>query len=121
MNTNRALWGKEMNRKLHNQEAGGTAAKETSWTFFTNHSHVLILMSLNPEISVREMSSRVGITERAVLRILSQLSEAKYVKAERVGRRNRYLVDLEKKFRHPIEAGCKIKGLISMLKKVPQQ
>lgn len=89
---------------------------KSNWTFLTNHSHVLILMSLEPEITVREMSARVGITERAVLRIIGHLTEDNYVKIERFGRRNRYIVDPEKNFRHPIEANCKINSLVSLIK-----
>ncbi len=105
-----------MKRLAGKKESSELKAKNLSWTFLTNHGHVLILLSLEPEITVRDMSIQVGITERAVQRILAQLIEADYVDVKKVGRRNRYLVDLEKRFRHPIEENCKIKSLITLVK-----
>lgn len=38
--------------------------KSTSWTFLTNHSHVLICLALQPDMLLREVAQKVGITER---------------------------------------------------------
>jgi DNA-binding Lrp family transcriptional regulator len=73
------------------------------WTFLTNHSHVLIAISRDPELRQRDISRLVGITEGAVQRILHELEDAGYIRRERVGRRNRYHVDLNQPLRHPLE------------------
>ena len=42
-----------------------------SWDFITNHGAVIILVSQQPKITGREISQKIGITERAVLRIVA--------------------------------------------------
>ena len=74
------------------------------WTFLTNHSHVLICLANDPELTLREVAVRVGITERAVQRIVTDLENAKYLERVRDGRRNRYHVYMELPMRHPIES-----------------
>ena len=80
--------------------ARGTRA---SWTFFTNHAHVLIAISRDPELRQRDIAQLVGITEGAVQRILHELEAAGYLLRERVGRRNRYQVVADLPLRHPLE------------------
>ncbi len=74
-----------------------------SWTFFSNHSHVLIYLDQNPEARLRDVAERVGITERAVLRIIADLEDAGIITRSRDGRRNLYEIHREKPLRHPIE------------------
>jgi DNA-binding Lrp family transcriptional regulator len=74
-----------------------------TWTFLTNHAHVLIAISRDPELRQRDISRLVGITEGAVQRILHELEDAGFLRRERVGRRNRYHVDADRPLRHPLE------------------
>jgi DNA-binding HxlR family transcriptional regulator len=83
-----------------------------SWTFLTNHAHVLIAISRNPELRQREIGDLVGITEGAVQRIVNELEDDGYVARERVGRRNRYVVIGGRPLRHPLEAGHSIEEII---------
>lgn len=85
------------------------------WTFLTNHSHVLILLHTNPELVLRQVAIQVGITERAVQRIVQDLEADSYIERERVGRRNRYRVNLDAPLRHPIEAHRKIGDLLALI------
>ncbi|MFH1764314.1 MAG: winged helix-turn-helix domain-containing protein [Gemmatimonadota bacterium] len=82
------------------------------WTFLTNHAHVLICVHEDPSIRTRDIAVRVGITERAVQRLISDLCEAGYVTRTREGRRNHYEVHSEKPLRHPVEAPCLLSGLL---------
>lgn len=82
------------------------------WTFLTNHTHVLICVHEDPSIRTRDMAVRVGITERAVQRLISDLCDAGYVTRTRDGRRNHYAVHAEKPLRHPVEAHCLLSGLL---------
>ena len=86
-----------------------------TWTFLTNHAQVLLCLAETPEIRLREVAERVGITERATQRILSELVEAGYVKTERVGRRNKYTVDREHAMRHSAQFGYEIGALLRAL------
>ena len=65
---------------------------EPTWGFVTNHAYVLRCLALKPEMTMREAAERIGITERAVQRIVAELEEAGYLLREREGRRNRYVV-----------------------------
>ena len=79
-----------------------TEAAKT-WTFFTNHAHVLFCLARTPELRLREVAEQVGITERAVQRIVSELEADGYLRVQRQGRRNRYRVVGSAPLRHPVE------------------
>lgn len=93
------------------------AASNKPWTFLTNHSHVLILLYSEPDLSLREVSIRVGITERAVQRIVQDLEDSGYLSHEKVGRKNRYAVATALALRHPVEAHRKIGDLLHLITK----
>ncbi len=75
-----------------------------TWTFLSNHAHVLIALAKEPQLRVRDLSERVGITERAVAQILADLVDARVLKRHRAGRRNVYEIDPTVPLRHPVEA-----------------
>lgn len=91
------------------------AAPAARWTFLTNHSHVLILLSQDPTLVLREVAARVGITERAVQRIITDLEEAGFLEREREGRRNRYRIRAQQPLRHPIESHHTVGELIALV------
>jgi len=86
-----------------------------SWTFLTNHAHVLIAISRKPEIRQRDIAYVVGITVGAVQRIIHELEDGGYLESERVGRRNRYTIITDRPLRHPLEDQHTIHELISAL------
>jgi DNA-binding IclR family transcriptional regulator len=91
-----------------------------TWTFLTNHAQVLLCLSDAPDIRLRDVADRVGITERATQRILADLVEAGYVKTERVGRRNRYTVDRQHAMRHSAQLGYEVGALLGALTGDPE-
>lgn len=82
------------------------------WTFLTNHAHVLILLARNPSMVLREVAALVGITERAVQRIIADLEEESIIEREKVGRQNHYRVLGDKPLRHPIESHRTVADLL---------
>ena len=88
-------------------------AASASWTFLTNHSHVLLCLADDDSLRVRDLAEKVGITERAVLKILSELEAGGVIGREREGRRNRYRVQHRTKLRHSIEAHCTVGDLVA--------
>jgi len=88
---------------------------QRTWTFLTNHAQVLLCLAETPDIRLRDVAERVGITERAAQRILAELVETGYVKTERVGRRNRYTVDRRHAMRHSAQLGHDIGTLLEAL------
>ncbi len=91
--------------------------EEPAWTFLTNHSHVLICLAREPEARMRDVAEAVGITERAVQRIISDLERAGYIERSRDGRRNHYEIRKELPLRHPIEQHQPVGALIALAHK----
>jgi DNA-binding transcriptional ArsR family regulator len=67
-----------------------------TWSFLTNHALVLTHLGLQPDSTGLEIAQTVGITERAVRKILADLQAGGYIETERIGRRNRYRVDVHR-------------------------
>lgn len=65
---------------------------DASWSFLTNHAYVLLCLRREPDLRMREVAARVGVTERAVQRIVAELERDGYLVRSRDGRRNRYEV-----------------------------
>jgi len=89
----------------------------TSWTFFTNHAHVLMCLEKNPSELIRDLAVEVGITERAVQRIIVDLEADGYLNHIRDGRRNVYKVFTRKPLRHDIEKHKQVHDLIHLINK----
>ena len=85
------------------------------WRFVTNHTQVLLCISRDDGVRLRDIAEHVGITERAAQRILADLVEGGYVERKRVGRRNHYSVDREAKMRHPAQIHQEIGDLLDLL------
>ncbi|MGN6150730.1 MAG: helix-turn-helix transcriptional regulator [Lysobacteraceae bacterium] len=92
-----------------------TTSTESLWTFLSNHTHVLVCLTGDGDPTVRDIARQVGITERAVLRILGELEAGGVLTRERDGRRNRYRVHAEVPLRHPLEAHCRVGDLLAMV------
>jgi len=91
------------------------AATEASWTYLTNHAHVLILLERDSTMTMREVAEAIGITERAVQRIVRELEEAGVLKRAREGRRNVYTVDADRPMRHSVESHCSVSQLLELV------
>jgi len=86
------------------------------FTYLTNHSHVLVALDADPSARIRDLAGLVGITERAVQRILSELEAAGAVRRTREGRRNRYRIVGTARLRHPLEGHCDVAGLLGWVR-----
>lgn len=94
------------------QRAQGT------WTFFSNHTHVLVCLAADGSQRLRDVAGEVGITERAVQRIVAELEAAGVLYRERDAadaRRNRYRIDTKVPLRHPLEAHCRVGALLDLV------
>ncbi len=91
------------------------AKHDNKWTFLTNHAHVILVLINNSRLTLREVAEQVGITERAVQRIVAELEEDGYLSKQREGRNNRYIIHHKKQLRHPIEAHCVLGDLANMI------
>lgn len=87
---------------------------KSSWTFLSNHAHVLLCIAADPEIRMRDVAMRVGITERAVQRIVAELEEGGYLTVTRNGRRNQYTVNTSLPLRHSLQSHRTLGHLVDL-------
>jgi DNA-binding Lrp family transcriptional regulator len=71
---------------------------------------------MDPDVRMRDIAERVGITERAAQIIVSDLEEAGYLTRTRVGRRNTYHLATGRPFRHPAESDRLVDDLIDIFR-----
>ena len=93
----------------------------SNWTLFSNHGHVLICLARDSEARLRDVAVDVGITERAVQKIVRDLQDGGMVSVTKNGRRNSYRIHNKKLLRHDLEANCTLGDLISIVNKKPGQ
>ena len=86
-----------------------------SWTFLTNHAHVLLCIADDPHMRLRDIADQVGITERAAQRIVADLAQEGYISRERVGRRNVYKVKEDVPMRHPLHRDHAVGEIVQVL------
>jgi hypothetical protein len=85
------------------------------WTFLSNHGHVLVCLALDPKARLRDVAASVGITERAVQKIVGDLEAAGVVVRQRSGRRNTYRLNGSVPLRHPLVAHRSVGTLLSLV------
>ena len=90
-------------------------ATNHDWKFLSNHASVLICIAQEPEVRLRDVAVRVGITERAVQRIVADLEEGGYLSHKRKGRRNYYELQADRPFRHPVAAHRDVSLLLYLI------
>jgi DNA-binding MarR family transcriptional regulator len=99
-------------------DPGGDPTPRT-WTFLTNHAHVLLAVANEPDLRLRDIAALVGVTERTASQIVDDLERDGYVRRERQGRRNRYFVDDRRSLRHPLEEHHRVSQLLGALEHRP--
>ena len=91
------------------------ATTDSSWTFFTNHAHVLACLAKDSHLRLRDVADLVGITERATQRIVADLESAGIIMRRRQGRRNIYEINAQQPLRHPIENHRTVANMLDMI------
>jgi len=89
----------------------------SNWTLFSNHGHVLVCLSRDSQARLRDVATDVGITERAVQKIVRDLQDVGMISVTKNGRRNSYRIHNKKPLRHDLEAVCTLKDLIKFVNK----
>jgi MarR family len=87
----------------------------TSWTFLTNHARVLLCISQDPGIRLRDIADRVSITERSAFAIVLDLAQAGYVVKEKDGRRNRYRIQTDLPLPEPTSRERTVGEILALL------
>ena len=76
---------------------------------------MLIALYTDPDLVLREVALKVGITERGVQRIVQDLEDGGFIRREKVGRKNHYQVLADQPLRHPLEAHRNIGDLLRLV------
>jgi len=85
------------------------------WKFLTNHALVLCLIAQQSRITARDISSAIGITEKATRNIINDLEADEYITKKREGRRVRYRFDPDMPLRHDLQQDKAIGDLLEIL------
>ena len=88
----------------------------SGWTFLTNHTHVVVCLYRDETLTIRSLAGKVGITERSVQRILTDLQNDDIVSSRKIGRNNVYEINEDFQLRHPLESHQTLGQLLSILK-----
>lgn len=107
--------GRQQRAAVRGKGSGKAGAEGSQWTFLSNHTHVLVCLAAAPDQTLRDVAAQVGITERAVQRIVADLEAGGVLERRREGRRNRYLLHLDAPLRHPLEQHCSIGKLLALV------
>ena len=99
------------------KKSGSAGAPRRKWDFLTSHAHVLLVISADPEIRLRDIASAVGITERGAHKIVTELVDEGYISRKREGRRNRYEVKSRLPLRHPLVEEREVGDLLAVLRR----
>ena len=95
-----------------NRIAGTLDSNSPGFVFLTNHAHVLLLIARETNLRMRELAAQVGITERAVQRIVEELTASGYLIVTKDGRRNRYQVREERFVGHRVASQRTVGDLV---------
>jgi DNA-binding transcriptional ArsR family regulator len=85
------------------------------WAFLTNHALVLSYIARHPRITARDLADAIGITERAIRKIIADLLDAGYITKKREGRRSRYRIKPDLLLRHPSHGETAVGDLLQAL------
>src|SRR2546421_11116456 len=85
------------------------------WTFLTNHGQLLLCIAEEPGLTLREIGERIGITERAAHRIVTELEASGYLSRKRNGRRNHYTIRPYLRLPDPVARERQIGELLDVL------
>jgi predicted ArsR family transcriptional regulator len=85
------------------------------WKFVTNHALVLCQIAQQPRITAREVSTTIGITEKATRRIITDLEADGYVTKKREGRGLKYRVNPDLPLRGETQQDKAVGSLLEIL------
>jgi hypothetical protein len=91
----------------------------SNWRFVTNHWNVLTQVVKHPRIIMREIAAHLGITERSVFRIISDLEAEGYLTRVGDGRVNYYTLNPDLPLRRPELQDVLVGGLLLHLFQPP--
>lgn len=96
-------------------DAPPRAPARSSWTLLSNHGHVLICLADDPDVRLRDVARRVGLTERSAFALVSDLISGGFVSRTRIGRRNRYTVNPHAALAERLETSATVRDIVAAI------
>ena len=87
----------------------------SKWSFITNHALVLGVIAKHPHRTGRDIGNTVGITERAIHKIINDLEVAGYITKVKAGRRNEYIIHPDVPLKEKVRGDAAARELLMML------
>jgi len=100
---------------VNDEQPEAVERDERTWTYFSNHAHVLFCLTHEPDARLRDVARRVGITERAVQKIVADLEQDGVLHRHKEGRRNHYQINPSAKLRHAVEMHVTVGDLLRLV------
>lgn len=88
---------------------------QSHWTLISTHGLVLFHIAANGDSTMREIAETLNITERRVAQIIRDLQDAGMLDAEKHGRRNSYVVNLDCGFAAPPFEHARIRDFMALV------
>jgi predicted ArsR family transcriptional regulator len=85
------------------------------WTFITKHAVALSLIAKHPRITALDLGAAMGVTERAVRKIIADLYAAGYIGKKREGRGVKYRINPDLSLRQHTHREVDIGDLLTSL------
>ncbi len=90
----------------------------SEWAFLSHHGHVMLAISENPDITIDQLASVVGVTPRSIVNILRDLERGGYLQTTKAGRKNHYELSLEAQLRHQTSSNRTVRELVTAIGRV---
>ena len=85
------------------------------WNFITNHGLVLVYISQNPQCTMRDMATVLGVTERSINRVLKDLEVEGYITWQGTGKGNIYEINHKRELKHELTKDSLVGDLLDLL------
>jgi biotin operon repressor len=95
--------------------------KKGDWTVLSNHGRMLVYLAGYPQCTTQLIAQRMGLSIRAVQKIIDTLEHDGYLTRRRAGRCNSYEVHSEMPMRHSLESGTSVGRIIDALGPGPRE
>lgn len=97
-----------------------TTAAPSEWRFLTNHVRTLVCIAHDPRVRLRDIAATLGVTERTAYHLVADLAAAGYLVKDRVGRRNRYDIQVHLPMRDAVGRETTIGEVLDLLVDPPR-
>jgi predicted ArsR family transcriptional regulator len=89
--------------------------RKREWSLLSTHGLVLVALAAPAPRTLNDVAAAVGVGRTTVIRALKDLQSAGMVETRRVGRQNRYVIQKDVNFRHPVMKSSHIGDLLDHL------